>query len=61
MSCKEDIFNTLANIIDPQAMWNALKDHFEKVNNASRLILLDKLYSVKLPDGGSMHEYLKKF
>ena len=60
MSCREDIFNTLAHIIDPRAMWNALKDRFEKVNNASRLMLLDKLDFVRLPDGGLVQEYLKK-
>ena len=60
MSCREDIFNTLADVIDPQISWNILKDKFEKINNASRLMLLDKLNSVRLPDGGSMQEYLKK-
>ena len=60
MSCREDIFNTLTDITDPRAVWNALKDRFEKVNNASCLMLLDKLNSVRLLDGGSVQEYLKK-
>ena len=60
MSCREDIFNTLADVTDPRVAWNTLKDRFEKVNNASHLMLLDKLNSVRLPNNGSLQEYLKK-
>ena len=60
MLCREDIFNTLADVTDPRIAWNTLKNKFKKVNNASRLMLLDKVNSVRLPDGGSMQEYLKK-
>jgi hypothetical protein len=60
MSCREDIFNELAEITDPQVAWTTLKDRYEKANNASRLMLLDKLNAVRLPEGGSVQEYVKR-
>jgi hypothetical protein len=60
MSCREDIFNSLSEVSYPRVAWNTLKDRFESSNNASRLMLLDKLNSVRLQEGGSVMEYIKK-
>ena len=54
------IFNTLADITNPRVAWNALKDCFEKANNAFHFMLLDKLNSIRLLYGGLVQEYLKK-
>ena len=60
MSCHEAIFNTLGEITDPRAAWKNLQTRFASASNASRLMLLDKLNALRLQEGGSVSEYLKK-
>ena len=46
MSCREHIFNELVETDGPRVAWNTLKDRYQKANNASRLMLLDKLNAI---------------
>ena len=52
MFCYEDIFSALVEDTNLWVAWNTLKDKFEKINNTSMLMLLDKSNSVCLQGGG---------
>lgn len=48
MSCCKSIFNELAEISSFKTIWKVLRESFKRTNNASRLMLLDKLNSIRL-------------
>jgi hypothetical protein len=48
MPCREDILNTLTDFTDPYVAWRNLKTRFESASYASKLMLLDKLNSIRL-------------
>jgi transposase InsO family protein len=58
LSVKEDIYFIIQSCVDPRDAWNKLAARYQTGNNASRLMLKDKLNSIRLHEGGSVSEYL---
>ena len=45
---------------DPVVVWRKLRDHFQKKTRANRLDLRRKLYSLRLKEGESVQQHIKK-
>jgi hypothetical protein len=60
LNCKEDVYQGIKDVLDPREAWNRLSTSFQSTNNASRLMLKDKLASLRLTEGGSVAEYLRQ-
>lgn len=58
LSIKKDIYFIVQLCVDPRDAWNRLAARYQTGNTASRLMLKDKLNSIRLHEGGSVSEYL---
>ena len=45
---------------DPVVVWGKLRDHFQRKTWANKLELRRKLYALRLKDGESVQEHIKK-
>ena len=50
----------LGDPVDPVAVWKKLSDHFQKKTWANKLHLRKKLYSLRLREGESVQEHVRK-
>lgn len=60
LSLRDEIFPIIADCTDPRDAWVRLQNYFQSGNNASRLMLKDKLNSIRLLEGASVSEYLRQ-
>ena len=60
LNYKEEVYQGIKDVIDPREAWNRLTTAFQSMSNASRLMLKDKLASLRLSEEGSVAEYLRQ-
>ena len=54
------MFDTIAAFIDPALAWQALKNAYQSGDQSQVLTLTSQLHSIKLSEGGSVEDYIKK-
>ncbi|OAE29483.1 hypothetical protein AXG93_1433s1010 [Marchantia polymorpha subsp. ruderalis] len=60
LSLQDEIFPIIAECTNPRDAWVRLQNYFQSGNNASRLMLKDKLNSIRLLEGASVSDYIRQ-
>ena len=60
LSVDPTLLYMLGDPVDPVAVWKKLSDHFQKKTWANKLHLRKKLYSLRLREGESVQEHVRK-
>lgn len=60
MSCREGPFSKISACVEPRNAWNLLASTYQQQTNAGRLMLKDKLSTLRLQDGASVTEYIQQ-
>ena len=59
LSVEPSLLYLVGNPEDPVAVWKKLSDQFQKKTWANRLVLRQRLHSLRLKDGDSVQEHVK--
>ena len=60
MSVADDVVDLVAEHTDPVVAWKALKDQFNSGDQSQVLTLMSQLQSMRMQEGGSVEDYVKK-
>ena len=60
LSVTDDLIDLIAEYTDPTVAWKALKDQFNVGDQSQILTLMGQLQSLRMHEGGSVEEYIKK-
>jgi len=60
LSVSDDLVDLIAEYSDPALAWTALKNQFQSGDQSQILTLMSQLQSLKMNEGGSVEEYIKK-
>ena len=60
LSVTNDLIDLIAEYIDLVVAWKALKDQFNVGDQSQILTLMEQLQSLRMHEGGSVEEYIKK-
>ena len=60
LSVSDDLVDTIAAFTDPAVAWQALKNAYQSGDQSQVLTLTSQLHSLKLSEGGSVEDYIKK-
>ena len=60
LSVSDDLVDTIAAFTDPAVAWQALKNAYQSGDQSQVLTLTSQLHSIKLSEGGSIEDYIKK-
>ena len=60
MSVADDVVDLVAEHTDPAVAWKALKDQFNSGDQSQVLTLMSQLQSMRMQEGGSVEDYVKK-
>lgn len=57
-SVKDSVIPVVCRFEDPHLLWKALEDRYQSKSGSRRLVLLQKLVSLRKEDGTSMEQYV---
>ena len=60
LSVTDDLIDLIVEYTDPAAAWKVLKDQFNAGDQSQILTLMGQLQSLRMHEGGSVEEYIKK-
>ena len=60
MSVKENVFSNIQECTDPIVAWETLERLYQQNSNAGKLMLKDRLRSMRLHDGASVKEFVRQ-
>ena len=60
MSVKENVFSNIQECTDPIIAWETLERLYQQNSNAGKLMLKDRLRSMRLHDGASIKEFVRQ-
>jgi hypothetical protein len=60
MSVKENVFSNISECTDPIVAWTTLATLYQQNSNAGKLMLKDKLRSMRLLEGASVKEFIRQ-
>ena len=60
LSISDDLIDLVARHSDPALIWKTLQEQFHGGDQSQILTLMSQLQSLKMSEGGSVEEYIKK-